>query len=175
MEVWVVLAALGGAFLWRILSYNRFVLQLQQVQTTWSEIDHELRRRFDVVPELVDLVRPYAGREVDLLETVLEARAAAAGAAGSPAAQAAALAPFEALLGRLVDLAMSVPEVRGGAAFRRLEEELATTEDRIAGRRGVYNGRVADLNRRVRTFPSSLVARIVGIGEAEYFRVGPVA
>lgn len=175
MEVWAVVAALVGAFLWRILSYNRFVLQLQQVQTTWSEIDAELRRRFDVVPELVELARPHAGREVDLLERVLAARAAAAGAAGSPAAQAAALAPFEALLARLVDLAASAPEVRGASAFRRIEEELAMTEDRIAGRRGVYNGRVADLNRRIAKFPSSLVARISGIREAEYFRVGPAS
>ncbi|MFM8999608.1 MAG: LemA family protein [Actinomycetota bacterium] len=175
MEVWAVLVALAGGFVWRVLAYNRFVLQLQQVQATWSEIDGELRRRFDAVPAIVDLVRPYAGREVDLLERVLDARAAALRAAGSPAALAAALAPFEALLARLVDLAGSVPEVRDGAAFRRLEEELAMTEDRIAGRRGVYNGRVADLNRRVRAFPSSLVARVSGIGEAEYFRVGPVA
>ena len=175
MEVWLVVAALAAGFLWRVLSYNRFVLQLQQVQATWSEIDGELRRRFDLVPEIVELVRPHAGREIDLLDGVLGARAAAVGAAGSPAAQAAALAPFEALLARLVDLATEIPEVRGASAFRRIEEELAMTEDRIAGRRGVYNGRVADLNRRIAKFPSSLVARVAGIGEAEYFRLGPVA
>lgn len=171
MEVWIVIAALGGLFAWRILSYNRFVLQLQQVQAAWAEIDMELRRRFDVIPELIELVRGHAGDRPELFEQVTASREAAASAAGSPAASAAALVPFESHLRRLVALAEDQPDLRSSEPFRRIEEELAMTEDRLAGRRGVYNGRVSDLNRRVRSFPSSVIARISGIDEAEYFRV----
>lgn len=179
MEVWWIVLALAGVFLLRIALHNRLVLQHQQVQAAWGELATEVERRLAAAADLAGLLRAELGsgrdRAAPILEDLGRARAAVTAAAGSPPAQGEALLRFEAVLRRCVELAAGDPRVGASADLRRIAQELAGTEDRIAGIRRVYNGRVVDLNRRVERFPSRIVARLAGIEEAEPFLAGPAS
>jgi LemA protein len=170
VTVWIVLGVLAVLVVAGIASYNRFVAQIQSVRTAWANIDTELRRRSDLIPNLVETVKGYASHEREVFEEVTKARAAV-GAANTPAEQAAAEGPFMMALGRLLAVAEAYPELKANANFLALQQELANTEDRLQTARRFYNAKVLELNQRVRQFPSNLVARAFGFEEAEYFEV----
>jgi LemA protein len=169
--LWVILGllVLGGiAF---AVSYNRFVSGRQQVRNAWANIDTELRRRYDLIPNLVESVRGYAAHERGTFEAVTRARAAAAAATGSPAAQAAAEGPLVAALRQLFAVAEAYPELKANQNFLALQAELSNTEDRLQGARRFYNAQVQEYNRRVHAFPSSVVAGMFGFKDEEFFEV----
>lgn len=154
-----------------VVSYNRFVAQRNQVRNAFANIDTELRRRYDLVPNLVETVRGYAGHERAVLENVTQARAGAVAQTGSPAEQAAAEGPFVAALRQLFAVAENYPSLRADQNFLALQAELATTEDRIQGARRFYNATVQDYNRRVQSFPSNIVARAFRFSEEQFFEI----
>jgi len=154
-----------------VLSYNRFVSQRQLVRNAWANIDTELRRRYDLIPNLVETVKGYAAHEREVFEDVARTRSAAAGATGSPAQQAAAEGPFVAALGRLFAVAENYPELKANQNFLALQAELSNTEDRIQAARRFYNANVQDYNRRVQSFPSSVIAGMFGFKEEEFFEI----
>ena len=160
----VVLLALGA-----VASYNRFVRQRNLVQESWNQIDVELTRRHDLVPNLVETVKGYAAHERQTLEAVTAARAAAAATGTGPAAQAQQENALSGALRQLFAVAESYPDLKASANFLDLQRQLAETEDRIAAGRRFYNGNVRALNTRVQTFPSSLIASSFGFKQAEYF------
>jgi LemA protein len=162
----VVLAVLGG-----IVSYNRFVTQRNLVRDAWANIDTELRRRYDLIPNLVETVKGYAAHERTVLENVTNARAMAASATGSPAAQAAAEGPFVAALRQLFAVVENYPDLKANQNFLQLQGELGNTEDRLQTARRFYNANVRDYNRRVQSFPSALIARWFSFEEEEFFEV----
>jgi LemA protein len=162
----VVLLALAG-----VISYNRFISQRNLIQNAWANIDTELRRRYDLIPNLVETVRAYAGHEREVLENVTRARAGAAGATGSPAEQAAAEGPLVAALRQLFAVAENYPQLRANENFLALQGELTNTEDRIQASRRFYNANVQDYNRRVQSFPSNVVASVFKFVEAEFFEI----
>jgi LemA protein len=169
--LWVVLGLLilgGIAF---AVSYNRFVSGRQQIRNAWANIDTELRRRYDLIPNLVESVRGYAAHERGTFEAVTQARAAAAAATGSPAAQAAAEGPLVAALRQLFAVAEAYPELKANQNFLALQAELSNTEDRLQGSRRFYNAQVQEYNRRVHAFPSSVVAGMFGFKDEEFFEV----
>src|SRR5919199_6916954 len=158
--LWIVLAIIALLAIGVIVSYNRFVSQKQLINDAWANIDTELRRRYDLIPNLVETVKGYAQHEREVFENVTRARAAAASATGSPAQQAAAEGPFVAALRQLFAVAENYPQLRATENFQALQQELANTEDRIQASRRFYNNNVQDYNRRVQSFPSMLMARM---------------
>jgi LemA protein len=152
-------------------SFNRFVSQKQLIKDAWSNIDTELRRRYDLIPNLVETVKGYASHEKEVFEEVTKARAMASGATGSPASQAAAEGPLVAALGRLMLVAEAYPDLKANQNFLALQTELSNTEDRLQTARRFYNANVRDYNRRVQAFPSSIIANMKGFKTEEFFEV----
>ena len=163
-----VAAAIAIAF---ALSFNRFVQQRNLISESWSNIDTELRRRYDLIPNLVETVKGYAKHEREVLERVTAARAAAVAQTGPPEDQAKAEAPLVQALRQLFAVVEGYPQLKASDGFLALQRELATTEDRLAAARRFYNGNVRDYNRRVQSIPSSIVAHMFTFHESQYFEV----
>ena len=162
----IVLGAIGA-----VVSYNRFVSQKALIKDSWANIDTELRRRYDLIPNLVETVKGYASHEREVLENVTRARAAAASSTGSPAEQAAAEAPLVAALRQLMVVVENYPDLKANQNFLQLQAELTNTEDRLQTARRFYNANVRDYNQRVKQFPSVFVANMFGFMEEEFFQV----
>jgi len=169
--VWIILGIIVIVALGAVVSYNRFVSQKQMIKDAWANIDTELRRRYDLIPNLVETVKGYASHEREVFENVTKARAAATAATGSPAEQAAAEGPFVAAMRQLFAVAENYPELKANQNFLALQQELANTEDRLQTARRFYNSNVRDFNRRVQAFPSSLIANSFHFEAAEFFEV----
>jgi LemA protein len=172
--LWVVLGLVALVVIFGIVSYNRFVSQRQLIKDSWANIDTELRRRYDLIPNLVETVKGYAAHERQVFENVTRARAAAAAATGSPAEQAAAEGPFVAALRQLFAVVENYPDLKANQNFLALQGELTNTEDRLQTSRRFYNANVRDYNQRVQQFPSMIVARMFSFEEEEFFEVEEV-
>src|SRR3989440_4865717 len=130
IALWIVLGVIGVAVLWAIYGYNRLIRLRVRVDNAWSQIDVQLRRRYDLIPNLVETVKGYAAHEREVFEEVARTRSAAAATSGqSPAAQAAAEGPFVQALGRLFAVAENYPELKANQNFLALQSELSNTED----------------------------------------------
>jgi len=172
IAVIVIVAILLLVGLGLVVSYNRFVTQRNLIRNSFSNIDTELKRRYDLIPNLVETVKGYAAHEREVFEEVARTRSAAAATSGqSPAAQAAAEGPFVQALGRLFAVAENYPELKANQNFLALQSELSNTEDRIQAARRFYNANVNGYNRRVQAFPSSMIARRFGFKEEEFFEI----
>ena len=169
--LWIVLGVIVVVALGAVVSYNRFVSQRTLIRDSWANIDTELKRRYDLIPNLIETVRGYASHEREVLENVTRARAAAASATGSPAEQAAAEGPLVAALRQLFAVVENYPDLKANQGFLQLQSELTNTEDRLQTARRFYNANVRDFNARVKQFPSVLVANMFGFKEEEYFEV----
>ena len=170
--VFIVLGVLVLTVLWLVLTYNGLVKSRNKVEEAWSGIDVQLKRRHDLVPNLVEIVRGYAAHEREALVQVVGARADAI-AANQPLYIERAEAKLTSALGSLTAVAEAYPELKASESFRRLQAELAATEDEIQAARRIYNANVRALNTRVQSFPSVLVANVFHFGEAPYFEVDP--
>jgi len=153
-----------------VLSYNRFVSQRQMIKDSFSNIDTELRRRYDLIPNLIETVKGYAAHEKAVFENVTLARAAAINAQG-PAAQAQAENMLTGALKSLFAVAEAYPDLKANQNFLALQAELSNTEDRIQTSRRFYNSNVRDYNRRVHAFPSSIVAGMFKFVDEDYFEI----
>jgi len=160
-----------AVLLWVAINYNALVRIRQHVRESWSDIDTELKRRYDLIPNLVETVKAYAKHERELFDAITEARSRAIGSTGSAARQASDEKPLIDGMRRLFAVVESYPELKASDNFLKLQEELATTEDRIQRARRFYNGNVRDLNTRVEVFPSNVVARMFGFHQEEFFEV----
>jgi LemA protein len=162
-----------------IASFNRFVRQRNLVQESWRQIDVELKRRHDLIPNLVETVKGYAAHERGVFDEVTQARTAAQqllqSAAAGPAEQGPAENTLQQALGRLIAVAENYPQLKASQQFLALESQLSETEDRIAAGRRFYNGNVRSLNTRVEGFPSGLIASIFHFEKAQYFEVDDAA
>lgn len=148
--------------------YNRFVRLRNRVDNAWAQIEVQLKRRWDLIPNLVETVRGYAEHERGTFEAVTEARANAQRAQG-PAETAAAEGILGAALGRLFAVAEAYPELQADENFRQLQDELAGTENRIAVSRQVYNDTVLTFNNAIQTFPGVVLAGPFGFTKREFF------
>ncbi|MCW2542596.1 MAG: LemA family protein [Frankiales bacterium] len=167
--LYLVLGAIALLVVAVIVSYNRFVRQRNLVQESWRQIDVELTRRHDLIPNLVETVKGYAAHERTVLAGVVEARNAAVAATGSVTKQAAAETALTGSLRGLLAVAEAYPDLKAAGPFQQLQSQLADTEDRIAAGRRFYNGNVRALNTRVESFPSSIVASSFNFQKADYF------
>jgi LemA protein len=173
--VYAILGTLGLALIYVVGTYNALMRLRQHVRESWSDIDTELKRRYDLIPNLVETVMGYAAHERETLEAVLNARAKAVSSTGGPGSQARDENAFVALLRRLFAVVEAYPELKANQGFVRLQRELTLTEDRIQAARRFYNGNVRDLNTRIHVFPSNLIASLFGIRQEEFFEIEAMA
>lgn len=163
----VGLAILLGSFL--VATFNRLVRLRNRTEEAWSGIDVQLTRRFDLIPNLVEVVKQYAAHEAATLENVTMARAAMQTAQG-PAAKGAADEQLNGALRQLLAVAENYPELKAAAGFLQLQGDLTRIEEDISFARRYYNAVVEDLNTLIQSFPSLLVARPLGFRRAEFFK-----
>jgi LemA protein len=155
--VYVLLAVAALAIVWAIVTLNSFVRARNKVDESWSGVDVQLKRRHDLVPNLVETVKGYAAHERGVLEEVTSARAAAVAATDADG-QANAEASLTSALGGIRAVAEQYPELRASENFQRLQAELAQIEDEIQAARRIYNGNVRAYNTLIQIFPNSLLA-----------------
>ncbi len=176
--VWIVLALVVLVLLGGVLIFNRLVSLRQRVDNGWSQIDVQLRRRYDLIPNLVQTVEGYADHERELFESVAEARSKAM-SAQSVSDQAQAENAVTAGLRQLLAVAENYPDLKASQNFLALQEELTGTESKIAYARQFYNDQVMRLNTTIGKFPSNLIAGAFGFRPREFFEIdepvrGPV-
>jgi LemA protein len=170
----VLLIIIVAIIAWAIFAYNRLVSLRNQVDGSWRQIDVQLKRRHDLIPNLVEAVKGYMQFERDTLTQVVEARAKAV-SAPDQATRIAAENQITAGLGRLLAVMENYPQLKSDQNVLKLQEELTTTENQISFARQAYNDVVLDLNTRIQTFPSNLIANNFGFKPAEYFKAEPEA
>jgi len=178
VAVWIVLGIVVVVALWAVLAFNGLVRRRVRVDSAWSGIDVQLRRRYDLIPNLIEAVKGYAAHERQTFESVTEARARAQAASGVQD-QAAAENQVTRAIGQLLAVAENYPQLKANQNFLALQEELTGTESRIAFARQFYNDQVASLNTRIQSFPSSIVASLFHFTPREFFEIdeparGPV-
>jgi LemA protein len=169
---WVIalLVFLALVVLLVVVYYNRFVRLRNRVDNAWAQIDVQLKRRHDLIPNLVETVKGYAEHERETFQNVTEARTAAQ-RASTPAEAAQAESMLDRALGRLFAVAEAYPELQADENFRQLQDELAGTENRIAVSRQVYNDTVLTFNNAIQTVPGVFLAGPFGFSEREFFDV----
>ncbi len=158
---------------WAVVQYNSLVSLRNYIRESWSDVDTELKRRYDLIPNLVATVKGYAAHEKDVLEQVTALRDRCFANNGSPAEQARDENQLVDALKRLWVVVESYPQLKADRHFLELQQELVNTENRIQAARRFYNGNVRDYRNRCETFPSNLVAQAFGFPGAEFFSVPP--
>jgi LemA protein len=168
----IILAIIVAVIGYAIYIYNQLVAKRQLKNEGWSGIDVQLKRRTDLIPNLMETVKGYMGHERETLEAVVQARAAAtAGANASPAERSALEGALSGALGRLLAIAEAYPDLKANTTFLEFQNALRTVEDEIQMSRRYYNGTVRDLNTAVESFPSNVVANVFHFEKAEYFEL----
>jgi len=166
----IVLGLLVVIVGWVVGVYNGLVGLRNRVKEAWAQVDVQLKRRFDLIPNLMETVKGYMNHERETLESVTQARAAVAGA-GSMDARMAAESGLGAALGRLFAVAESYPDLKASTNFLALQEELTSTENKISFARQFYNETVMNMNNKVQMFPGNIIAGVFNFGAEKFFEV----
>ena len=168
------IAVIAGIFLWA--TYNGLITLRVRVEEAWSDITVQLKRRADLIPNLIETVKGYAAHEKEVFEKVTEARSAVMDATKKgPKEAAQAENQFEQALKSLFAVAEAYPDLKASQNFSELQAELVDTEDKIQASRRFYNGGVRDLNTKIQVFPNNLVAGMFGFKSREFFEVDDMA
>ena len=166
----IIILVIGVLILWAILTYNRLISLRNRVKEAFSDIDVQLKRRHDLIPNLVETVKGYAAHEREVLQKVTEARTRAMGAQGMQE-RAAAENMLTGALKTLFAVAESYPDLKASVNFLELQRELRDTEDKVQAARRFYNTNVMSLNTKIQSFPPSLIAGMFGFKAEEFFEV----
>lgn len=156
--------------LWVIAAYNGLVAGRNQVRNAWSQIDVQLKRRHDLIPNLVETVKGYAGHEKETLDRVIQARSRAVGAHGT-AAISAAEGELSQALGRLMMLSEAYPNLKANTNFLSLQEELTSTENKIGFARQFHNDSVMKFNTRLESFPTNIIGGMFNFEKEDFFEL----
>lgn len=176
---YIVIGLLAVVLVWGVSMYNRFVKLIQQTKEAWADIDVQLKRRYDLIPNLIETVKGYASHERETLDAVTNARAKATSVHVDPtnltpesiAAMAGAEAGLTQALGKLLMVAEAYPDLKANTNFLELQRELSDTENKIQASRRFYNGNVRDLLIALQQFPSNVIGNMFKFQAAEYFEV----
>lgn len=173
MEIWIVLVVIAVIAFFLITMYNRLVTLRQRVREAWSDIDVQLKRRHDLIPNLVETVKGYAAHERGVFDEVTTARAnaIAAGQTGTPEQRAAAENQLTTALRSVFAVAENYPQLQAVQEFKDLSENLTATEDKISFARRFYNGNVRDYNTALQTFPTNMLAGMFGFTAEQFFEL----
>jgi len=169
--LYVVIAVVALVLLYSVGTYNGLVRLRQHVRESWSTIDTELKRRYDLIPNLVETVKGYASHERETLQAVIDARARAVASNGTPEEQARDENVLVGALRQLFAVVEAYPDLKANQSFLELQNELTVTEDRIQASRRFYNANVRDLNTRIEVFPSNLIASMFGFRGEPFFEI----
>ena len=167
---YVVLIILGLIALWSIFAYNRLIVLVNRCKEAWSDIDVQLKRRYNLIPNLVETVKGYAAHEKEVFEKVTEARTRAMGARTAKEKGEAENA-LSNTLKSLFAVAESYPQLKASANFLELQRELRDTEDKIQAARRFYNGNVRDLNIKIESFPTNIIASLFSFKKMDLFEI----
>ncbi len=176
---WIILGVVALVVLYAIFAYNGFVKLTQRTKEAWADIDVQLKRRYDLIPNLVEAVKGYAAHERQTLDAVIEARSQATQVHVDPsnitpdqiAAMAGAEQALGGALGKLLAVAEAYPDLKANQNFAQLQTELSDTENKIQAARRFYNGNVRDLVIMLQQFPSNMIGNMFGFKEMEYFEI----
>lgn len=179
MTTWIIVGVVVAVALYLVFTYNSFIRMTQRVKEAWADIDVQLKRRYDLIPNLIETVKGYAAHERAVLDEVTTARANAtsthidAGAitADQMAAMAGAEAALGGALGKLIGIAEAYPDLKASANFVELQRELTDTENKIQAARRFYNGNVRDLVTALQSFPGNMVGKAFSFAEMPYFEL----
>jgi LemA protein len=171
----IVIAVLVLLVIYLITAYNGLIRRRNQIENAWSQIDVQLKRRIDLIPNLVETVKGYAAHERETLERVIEARNMAMRAPNTPHAQAEADNTLSGALKSIFALGEAYPDLKANQNFLQLQEELTATEGRVAYARQFYNDSVLDYNNKLEQFPTMYFARILTFQRREYFEADDAA
>lgn len=174
MILTIIIIVAAAVILWLVLTYNRLIVLRNRLKEAWSDIEVQLKRRYDLIPNLVETVKGYAAHERQLFEKVTEARTRAIGAQGLPE-KAQAENVLSGTLKTLFAVAENYPDLKANQNFLELQRELTDTEDKIQASRRFYNTNARDINIKIESFPSRLVASIFGFKKAEFFELQEAA
>jgi LemA protein len=173
---WIVLGVIALLVIIAIVTYNGLIRSRNQVENAWSQIDVQLKRRIDLIPNLVETVKAYAAHERETLDAVITARnAAMAAPSGDPHAQAAADGQMAGALRQLFALGEAYPDLKANQNFLALQEELSATEGRVASARQFYNDSVLNYNNKLQAFPTVIFANLLKFDKREYFEADEAA
>jgi LemA protein len=167
--LWIVLAIVAVLVVIAIVTYNSLIRSRNQVENAWSQIDVQLKRRIDLIPNLVETVKAYAAHEKETLDAVIRARNAAMAAPSDPHAQAAADTMMTGALRQIFALSESYPDLKANQNFLALQEELTATEGRVAYARQFYNDSVLNYNNKLQQVPTVIFASMLKFEKREYF------
>lgn len=167
---YIILGVLAAVVLWAIVAYNGFVTLVNRAKEAWADIDVQLKRRYDLIPNLVSTVKGYATHESSAFENVTKARAAAMGAS-SLADKGAAENMLTGALKSVFAISEAYPELKANQNFLSLQAELSDTENKIQAARRFYNGNVRDLNTSIESFPGNVIAGIFHFTKQEFFQL----
>lgn len=176
---YIILAVVAVVILWAIVAYNNFVKLIQRTKEAWADIDVQLKRRYDLIPNLVETVKGYAGHERETFDAVTNARAEATKVHVDPSnltpealqAMAGAEAGLGQALGKLLAVAEAYPDLKANTNFLELQRELSDTENKIQAARRFYNGNVRDLKIALQSFPSNVIGNMFNFKEEPYFEL----
>jgi LemA protein len=171
----IVLVILAALVLYVIVVYNRLIRSRNQIENSWSQIDVQLKRRLDLIPNLIETVKGYASHERATLEAVITARNAAIAAPDTPAAQSAVENQLTGALRQLFALGEAYPDLKANQNFLALQEELTATEGRVAYARQFYNDSVLKYNNKLQVFPTVVIAKMLNFERREYFQADEAA
>ncbi|HNY78668.1 MAG: LemA family protein [Sedimentisphaerales bacterium] len=175
--MWVPFAVLAAVvllpILYVVLTYNTLVALRNHIRDAWANIDTELKRRYELIPNLVATVKGYAAHEKEIFERVTQLRAQCMASQGRPNQQAVDENQLVAALQKLMLVVENYPQLKADRNFLELQKELVNTEDRIQAARRFFNGNVRDYRNKCETFPSSLIAGAFGFQPEDYFQVDP--
>lgn len=171
--LYIILIVFAVLILWAIVAYNRFVRFRNRTDESWADIDVQLKRRYDLIPNLVETVKGYASHEKEAFESVTKARAAALGAeqSGNPAEIAKTENMLTGALKSIFAIAEAYPDLKANQNFLKLQQELSDTENKIQAARRFYNTNVRDFNTAVEVFPGNLIAGPFGFSKREFFEL----
>ncbi|KND49354.1 MAG: LemA protein [Parcubacteria bacterium C7867-008] len=170
MTLYIVLGVVALIVLWAIFAFNGFVARINRTKEAWADIDVQLKRRYDLIPNLVETVKGYAAHESSAFENVTKARAAAMGAT-DPTAKAQAENMLSGTLKSLFAVSEAYPELKANENFIHLQKELSDTEDKIQAARRFYNSNVQDLNTAVESFPNNVIASSFNFKKMDLFQL----
>ncbi len=166
----ITVLILAAILLWFVLTYNSFIKQSNIVNEAWSGIDVQLKRRYDLIPNVVDAVKGYSSYEKDLFQNITELRAKSM-QLNSPGEKANPESELSGRLKNLLAVAENYPDLKASRSFLDLQKQLAEVEDQIQYARRYYNGAVRDYNTKIESFPLNIVASISGFKKAEFFEI----
>ena len=176
---WILIGVAGFVVVYVVLAYNKFVKLTQQAKEAWADIDVQLKRRYDLIPNLIETVKGYAAHEKEALQAVTDARATATQMHVDPSnvtpeqitAMAGAENALGGAIGNLLAIAEAYPDLKANTNFLELQRELSDTENKIQAARRFYNGNVRDLVISLQSFPSNIVGQSFGFKEMDYFEL----